>query len=104
MPTRPHLMTFEKLKGDISMISKFLKNEIKDAFQGSGLTLSFGEGFINIARGDGMHCEFCTCAEEEESLYLTATYKVDGKEKTFDFCIPDEVEEFKTVVQKILKD
>lgn len=78
------------------------KQYLKELFKSTNYKLSFGEGFVNIKRTDGMHCEFYTCAENHEGYYITATYTVKNKVTDINLYIPDESNEFVDIVKEIL--
>lgn len=88
-----------------NMWNKKVKKEIKKAFNKTKLNLDFGNGYLSIYNSKGISCEFYPCYSDEslESEILTATYKVDGKIRELDLCIPEDTYEFVDVVKKILK-
>lgn len=85
------------------MLSRQLKSEIKKAFKRTKFDLKFGDGWLNIARPDGLHCEFYTCGVDENSCYMIATYTIKGVETEIDIYVPDDIETFVDYVENILK-
>lgn len=70
------------------------------AFRKAGLTPKIGDGWLNISRPDGVHCEFYPCGNNE---LFTATYTINGKETELDFWIPDDIDDFVFTVCEILE-
>jgi len=83
--------------------SRALRSELDDAFSDTDFSLAFGDGYLNIARPDGLNCEFYPCGQDAEYCMLTATYTIDGKERELDFEIPYQTEAFVAAVKKVLK-
>lgn len=82
---------------------KYITNKkIVKAFKDVGLSpvLKVGD-WINIARPDGVHCEFYPSSKD--NYVFTGTYTVDKKEQTFDFYMPNDLDYFVETVCKILK-
>ena len=76
--------------------------ELKSAFKKVGFRAEVkNEDWINIARKDGMHCEFYFCGEKNYAV--TATYEINGKDRELDFVLPDDLDLFVKTVQTILK-
>lgn len=73
---------------------------LKDLFQGSGVIVTSDkeQTWVNFDNGE-TNCEFYPCGD---TGYLTATYTVDGKEKTLDLHIEEDQYEIKRIVLKIL--
>lgn len=83
--------------------NKTVKNSLRKSFKKTDFTLDFGDGYLNIMRSDGIHCEFYPSYEDSEHCYLTATYTVFGnKNKEINILIPDEIQEFVEIVKDIL--
>ena len=72
---------------------------LKSALKSAGFNPEFGDGYLNIARADGVHCEFYG---DTDLNYLTATYTVDGLKRELDFWFPTNIELFVETVTKIL--
>jgi predicted phage-related endonuclease len=81
-----------------------IKHVIRDAFRGTNLTVRIGNGWVNIARPDGVHCEFYPCIERVDlpEEYLTARYTLGGIETEIDLHIPKQIDEFVNVCKQIL--
>lgn len=74
-------------------------NELLRSFKSVGLMPTLGDDWINIARPDGIHCEFYSCGD---FYAVTATYAVNGKERDIDFYLPQDNDLFVETVCKIL--
>lgn len=84
-------------------MNKTLQRKIRNAFESTELTVEFGDGWVNVARPDGIHCEFYPCLGDGQlDDVLTATYTLDGIETDIDMHVPDQIDEFVDVCQKIL--
>lgn len=84
-------------------MNKALERAIVRGFQDTDLAVSFGDGWVNVARPDGIHCEFYPCyGEGFPDDVLTSTYTLDGTETEIDLHVPSQIGEFVEVCQKIL--
>lgn len=76
--------------------------ELLKAFKDAGLTPQLKVGdWLNIARPDGIHCEFYP--NDRTHYAFTATYTIKGKEQTLDFYMPYDLDRFVKAVCKILE-
>lgn len=76
--------------------------DIIKAFKQVGLSPQYKVGeYLNIARPDGIHCEFYPCGDKD--LVFTATYTIDKKECELDFWLPEDLDVFVETVCKILE-
>lgn len=84
-------------------MNSLLKRRIYNAFRDTDLTVEIGDGFVNVARPDGVHCEFNTCyGNGHEEDVLTGTYTIDGVETELDLHVPDQISDFVEACEKIL--
>jgi predicted phage-related endonuclease len=83
-----------------------IKAILRDAFRKTDLTIQIGDGWVNIARPDGVHCEFYPCYGRADlpEEYLTARYTLDGTETDIDLHIPNQINEFVDVCKQILSE
>ena len=83
-------------------IHKEMVKEIKQLFQGTGISISSdnGESYFNFSKESGLNCEFYVCGN---SGYLSSRYTVDGKETELDLHYLDDGNQLISVVKKILK-
>ena len=66
-----------------------------------GYTIDYKKGeWLNIARADGVHCEFYPCASE---TMLTGSYTINGKITAIDCDIEYDFNDFISYVNEILK-
>lgn len=78
-----------------------LAGEIANAFRPYHMRLEFGDGYINISRADGIHCEFYG-SMEALWMGMTGTYSIDGEEQDLDYSLPDDLNQFVRDVADIL--
>lgn len=79
-----------------------IDKDLIKALSKEGYSVSLSGDSVNIARSDGVHCEFYKCGEYEKGFILTATYTVEGRERDIDVSIPDETGLFIAYVKNIL--
>lgn len=61
-----------------------LATTIKIRFEAEGFNVDIGDEFINIARDDGMHCEFY--GQQDRSFFAaSATYDIGNGDEDLDF-------------------
>lgn len=84
-------------------MKKYITNkDLVNAFKKVGLSPTYKVGeWINIARPDGIHCEFYPNADDNYAF--TATYIIKGKETTLDFFMPYDINIFVSTVCEILE-
>jgi hypothetical protein len=77
--------------------------ELSKALRKAGFTPEFGDEYLNIARADGVHCEFYG-QRGTDYVIASATYEINGAETDLDFFIvsEDEIFDFVFTVNKIL--
>jgi hypothetical protein len=84
-------------------MNKALQRKIVLGFERTDLTVCFGDGWVNVARPDGIHAEFYPCyGDGYPEDVLTATYTVDGIETEIDMHVPSQIDEFVEICEKIL--
>ncbi len=75
--------------------------ELVLAFKKVGLNPELKSGdWLNIARPDGMHCEFYP--NDKTNYAFTATYNINNEEQTLDFYMPYDLNKFVNCVCRIL--
>lgn len=75
--------------------------ELVAAFKAVGLKPEYKIGdWLNIARPDGVHCEFYPAGPRDE--VFCATYTIKGKETDLDFYLPQDLGLFVGTVCEIL--
>jgi hypothetical protein len=77
--------------------------DIKAAFVGTGYKLEFGDNYLNVARHDGVHCEFYPNCVDSDSCVLSATYNLSGVDTDIGCDIPSNCLEFVNLVKEILE-
>ena len=84
-------------------MNKALERKITKAFKHTGLSVVFGDGWVSVMRGDGIHAEFNTCfGDDAPDDMLTGIYTIDGKETEIDLHVPSEIDELVDVCKSIL--
>ena len=78
--------------------------DLVDALDAVNLSAEVGDGYINIQRADGIHCEFYPGYEQHSEQFevYNATYTIDGIETDLNFEMPFDQNEMVEAVQKIL--
>jgi hypothetical protein len=78
-----------------------MNKELLRDLRKAGFNCDYRRGwYLNIARKDGLNCEFYPSGPNDE--VFCATYTIDGKEKDLDFYLPDDLGEFVAAVKNIL--
>lgn len=79
-----------------------MNKDLVKQFKKAGFKINYSQGdYINIARPDGMHCEFYPCGPNDD--VFTATYIIKDKKTELDFYMPDDADLFVETVKEILK-
>ena len=92
------------MSAKIELSQKQVVSDLVEALEDKGFICEVGDGYLNISRRDGIHCEFYPCWEGHAPQFemYAATYTIDGKETDLDFEMPFDQDEMIEAVEKIL--